>query len=165
MACQRCNSDRILSASAHCRDLGVFEIRGHEHEGYVPGDLGIGEDDDVSFDLCLDCGQMQGAWPLPQSKLERKANKKTKARLSDQAQRVVDHCLATNDGNVSDMLAMVMAGWLTFTTREIVEQVAEFINALTSEPRTAAMGEQLANVLEDWEHWPELEPLLHDEED
>jgi len=80
MACQRCNSDRILSASAHCRDLGVFEIHGQVHDGYVPGDLGIGEDDDVSFDLCLDCGQMQGAWPLPQSKLERKANKKTKAR-------------------------------------------------------------------------------------
>lgn len=30
---------------------------------YVPSDLNIGGGDYLSFDVCLDCGQMQGEWP------------------------------------------------------------------------------------------------------
>jgi len=42
----------------------------HSHNGYVPNDLGIGDGDYLEFDLCLDCGQIQGDFPLPSSKLE-----------------------------------------------------------------------------------------------
>ena len=72
--CQRCDSTRIISVTAHCNDLCVVSMGNAEKEGYVPEDLGIGGGDDVEFDLCLDCGQQQGTWPLPESKLERKTN-------------------------------------------------------------------------------------------
>jgi len=42
---------------------------GHQH-GYVPRDLGIGGGDDVNFDYCLDCGQIQGRFPLPTTAME-----------------------------------------------------------------------------------------------
>jgi hypothetical protein len=41
----------------------------HEH-GYVPRDLGIGGGDDVHFAYCLDCGQIQAAFPLPPTQME-----------------------------------------------------------------------------------------------
>ena len=108
MDCKRCGSNRILVASAHCRDLGCFEIAGQEHNGYVPDDLGIGGGDDVAFDLCLDCGQMQGDWPLPHSKMERKAVKEAvKLRLepSEFARTVVDRVI--HDGyNDTQVLTM-----------------------------------------------------------
>jgi hypothetical protein len=45
---------------------------GHEH-GYVARDLGIGGDD-VNFDYCLDCGQIQGKFPLPLTERERQGD-------------------------------------------------------------------------------------------
>ena len=41
----------------------------HEH-GYVPRDLGIGGGDDVQLAYCLDCGQIQGKFPLPPTQME-----------------------------------------------------------------------------------------------
>lgn len=70
MACQTCQSPRILSVFAHSVDRNSFTIQGKEQEGYVPDDLGIGRGDDVEFRLCLNCGQQQGTWPLPKSDLE-----------------------------------------------------------------------------------------------
>jgi hypothetical protein len=46
------------------------EINGAEHDGYVPEDLGIGGGDYVQFSYCLDCGQIQGTFPLPLTKIE-----------------------------------------------------------------------------------------------
>ena len=45
-------------------------LAGERHSGYVPRDLGIGGGDDIGFDYCLDCGQVQGAFPLPPSRME-----------------------------------------------------------------------------------------------
>ncbi len=39
-------------------------------DGYVPNDLGIGGGDYVEFRLCLNCGQMQGNYPMAVSALE-----------------------------------------------------------------------------------------------
>lgn len=43
-----------------------------EHDGYVLEDIGLGGryGDYVSGKLCLNCGQMQGTWPLPTTELE-----------------------------------------------------------------------------------------------
>jgi hypothetical protein len=41
------------------------------HDGYVPDDLGIGGGDYVEFDYCLDCGQLQGKFPLPPANIEK----------------------------------------------------------------------------------------------
>jgi hypothetical protein len=70
MACQKCKSERILSVNAKCSDLCNASIGGQEKDGYVPDDMGIGGGDYVEFDLCLDCGQLQGAFPLDKSELE-----------------------------------------------------------------------------------------------
>jgi hypothetical protein len=36
----------------------------------VPRDLGIGGGDDVQLTYCLDCGQIQGKFPLPPTQME-----------------------------------------------------------------------------------------------
>lgn len=68
MSCDNCNSERLLSVMAHCSDCCVMNYKEHEHEGYVPYDLGLGGGDDVEFTVCLDCGKIQGLskWPDPE---------------------------------------------------------------------------------------------------
>ena len=34
------------------------------YEGYVPGEIGIGGGDYIRMDICLDCGQVQGEFPV-----------------------------------------------------------------------------------------------------
>lgn len=74
--CQRCGSKRVIGVSGKCSDSfsamrhyddGTFQ----EKIGYVPEDLGIGEDKYMDFDYCLDCGQIQGQFPLPETLLEK----------------------------------------------------------------------------------------------
>lgn len=57
--CCSCGSIRIGSINAKSRDLNFFEYGEYEHDGYVPEGLGIGGDDYIEFDYCLDCGQIQ----------------------------------------------------------------------------------------------------------
>jgi hypothetical protein len=47
-----------------------IDLAGRHGRGYVPDDLGIGGGDDVHFAYCLDCGQIQGTFPLPPTRLE-----------------------------------------------------------------------------------------------
>lgn len=70
MQCQRCKSERIASVSAKCSDLCTITIGETEHDGDVPEDLMIGGGDYIEFDICLDCGQLQGDFPLQPSTLE-----------------------------------------------------------------------------------------------
>lgn len=79
MSCQKCGSNRILSFSAKCSDMFNCSIGQKEHDGYVPEDVGLGGryGDYVSGDLCMNCGQLQGTWPLPQSELEASEPEKT----------------------------------------------------------------------------------------
>lgn len=62
MAC-KCGSDRIASVTAKCSDCCYVELGSAHHDGYVPGDIGIGGGDYVEFKYCLECGQIQGPWP------------------------------------------------------------------------------------------------------
>lgn len=65
MACQKCSSIRIFSINAKCSDLcNVVSNTGLEHDGYVPENIGIGGGDYVEFDYCIDCGQIQGQFPI-----------------------------------------------------------------------------------------------------
>lgn len=41
------------------------QSEGFSHDGYVPDGLGIGGGDYLNFSFCLDCGQMQGEFPVP----------------------------------------------------------------------------------------------------
>lgn len=71
-ACGRCGSRRLCSVTAKCSDMCSVEVGDKETHGYVPGDLGIGGSDYVELTFCLDCGQIQGGWPKPPTKLEEK---------------------------------------------------------------------------------------------
>lgn len=73
MNCQRCNSLRLVEINAKCNDAcWVTDTRtGNTGNGYVPDDLGLGEGGDyIEVMYCLDCGQIQGTFPLPPTVLE-----------------------------------------------------------------------------------------------
>lgn len=74
MACQRCKSKRVAHINGKCRDLCFFRVgKGKEHDGYVPTDIGLedGYGDYIEFSYCLDCGQIQGKFPVPECAVER----------------------------------------------------------------------------------------------
>lgn len=63
MRCQVCNSDRVLELDAHSRDCNTVVFQGKESNSYLPYISGICGGDDVSVNICLDCGQTQGTFP------------------------------------------------------------------------------------------------------
>jgi len=69
--CQRCSSKRVFSVTAKCSDCCCVDGPGRQTtDGYVPDDIGIGGGDYVEMQWCLDCGQIQGTWPLPGTELD-----------------------------------------------------------------------------------------------
>lgn len=71
VSCQRCHSPRVATLSGKCSDMCNFQLGDLDHDGYVPDDVGIGGGDYIELDYCLDCGQIQGKWPLALSPLEK----------------------------------------------------------------------------------------------
>ena len=79
--CQRCESERVMCGGGKSSDMNHFYVgdRAVWHDGssridrkpgvadYVPGGLNIGGGDHIEFSVCLDCGQMQGKWPVPEN--------------------------------------------------------------------------------------------------
>jgi len=66
--CQRCGSGRVAETSGKCSDSCYFSVPEDgflQEDGYVPGVIGDGSGDYMTFSFCLDCGQMQGEWPVP----------------------------------------------------------------------------------------------------
>lgn len=70
-ACQRCSSERVLHASSHGRDCHDWSMGKKAGDGYLPNDFSLGGGDGMHVRVCLDCGQLQGKWPLPLSIFER----------------------------------------------------------------------------------------------
>lgn len=68
--CQQCRSLRLARVLGHCSDMCSIDVAGKHTHGYVPRDLGIGGGDDVHFLYCLDCGQIQGQFPVPPAAIE-----------------------------------------------------------------------------------------------
>lgn len=62
----KCGSKRIVDVVGKTSDLCNvrFTQTGKEKDGYVPDDMNIGGGDYLDFSLCLNCGQIQGEWPL-----------------------------------------------------------------------------------------------------
>jgi len=69
MSC-KCGSERIAYVSAKCSDMCNVSIGAKELNDCVPRDMGIGHGDYVEFSYCLDCGQIQGEFPLEKTDLE-----------------------------------------------------------------------------------------------
>jgi hypothetical protein len=60
-----CNNPKMMCVSAKCSDQFNCEYpNGTEHEGCVPDNIGIGSDDYVEFEYCVNCGKIQGEFPL-----------------------------------------------------------------------------------------------------
>lgn len=63
--CQNCESERILKIQGKCSDrFGMWGNNGQEYYGYVPDNIGIGGNDNIEFSYCLECGQIQGEFPV-----------------------------------------------------------------------------------------------------
>ncbi len=65
MNCQKCKSERVADISGWCQDRFTMSM-GNEDFGpyYVPYGVEIGGGDELGFKLCLDCGQIQGKFPV-----------------------------------------------------------------------------------------------------
>lgn len=70
MSCKTCKSTRIATVGAKCSDLCDVSLGDADKDGYVPSDMGIGGGDNIEFKWCLNCGQIQGKFPLPTTILE-----------------------------------------------------------------------------------------------
>ena len=70
MKCQRCKSDRILSICAKTSDLCSASYKDKEHEGYTPYIKPLGGGDYLETKICMECGQMQGDFPISEKVLE-----------------------------------------------------------------------------------------------
>jgi len=72
MKCQRCESERILKFSGKTSDLFSCYYMGKEHQGYVPKGIGINDKyrDYLQGRLCMECGQVQGEFPVPGPDIE-----------------------------------------------------------------------------------------------
>lgn len=66
--CQRCESPRVAEVSGKVTDSCHFSVPADgflQRDGYVPGVVGDAGGDYMEFDFCLNCGQIQGEWPVP----------------------------------------------------------------------------------------------------
>lgn len=66
MKCQRhgCCSDKIFSISAKSSDCNDYSYKEEQRQGYVPHNLNIGGGDYLEIAVCMDCGQLQGSFPV-----------------------------------------------------------------------------------------------------
>ena len=64
MICKKCNSERVATINAKCSDMCQIITDEINQDGYVPHNIGIGGGDYIEFDYCLECGQIQGDFPV-----------------------------------------------------------------------------------------------------
>ncbi len=65
MSCQKCESDRVIRLTGKCADLCFASFRGIESDGEAPDNIGLGGGDYIKVNVCLECGQVQGEFPVP----------------------------------------------------------------------------------------------------
>lgn len=62
--CQRCSSDRIGYVDGKTADRCFYTYKDIGHDGYVPKAVGIEGGDYIGLRYCLECGQIQGSFPV-----------------------------------------------------------------------------------------------------
>lgn len=67
--CQDCKSDKIAVVGGKVSDRFNLSLKNLDYEGYVPAGLNIGVGDYMRFRYCIDCGQIQGKFPLDLKKI------------------------------------------------------------------------------------------------
>ena len=61
---KNCESKRIVDIYAKSSDLNIVSFNGRESDGYLPYIKNIGGGDDVTTSICLECGKVQGSFPV-----------------------------------------------------------------------------------------------------
>lgn len=71
MSC-KCGSDRIMMVNGKTSDMCQCRYGDAESMSYVPKGLPFSDKygDCIEFDLCLECGRIQGKFPLSDSKVK-----------------------------------------------------------------------------------------------
>lgn len=69
-ACRQCRGPRLVRVVGHCSDVCSIDLAGKHTYGCGPRDLVIGGGDAIHFRYCLDCGQIQGNFPVPSTPSE-----------------------------------------------------------------------------------------------
>lgn len=59
-----CGSDRLLLVNGKVSDMCSVTVGEHTRDGYVPRNLNIGGGDYLEIEFCLDCGKVQGEFPI-----------------------------------------------------------------------------------------------------
>lgn len=65
MNCPKCNSSRILNIRARAKDMHSYVMVNNQEqwsEGY--GAVFSPDSDTTELDICLNCGQVQGTFPM-----------------------------------------------------------------------------------------------------
>jgi len=58
--CFRCESNIIMVVSGKCNDSCSLSLDHDNYDGYVPSEVNIGAGDYIVFNVCANCGQMEG---------------------------------------------------------------------------------------------------------
>lgn len=111
MKCQKCNSERVLEFNAKCSDRFSCFIGNNEHNDYPPEDIGLGGGDYIKGKLCLDCGQLQGKWPLPISELEQQTEETNNDEFEEEDESLVEWVV------IDTMSGRYMKDWKVWTRR------------------------------------------------
>lgn len=64
LKCIKCSSHRLLTINGKVSDMFSAYDEVIDYDGYVPKGLGIGGGDYISFQYCLNCGQIQNKFPI-----------------------------------------------------------------------------------------------------
>ena len=64
--CQRCESNKLFSMNAKFNDMFTFTYQGKNHDtpDYAPNVDNICDSDYAFPEICLECGQVQGNFPV-----------------------------------------------------------------------------------------------------
>lgn len=62
--CRECGAQRIAYIGGKCSDLGDFHYNGWKHSGYMPQIDHICGGNSIDINVCLECGQIQGDFPI-----------------------------------------------------------------------------------------------------
>lgn len=74
MRCDNCGNKRIVELFSHAKDMHTIRYRNFERRGYLPDGFGIGRGDDTEIDYCLECGKIQGSFPITDESIEEAIN-------------------------------------------------------------------------------------------
>ena len=91
--CQNCNSNRVIDIYSHASDLHSVSIPHMDYEqddGYMPYIDNLGGGDDLGFSVCLECGQIQGKWPVGDPELEHEGNEEDDEDEDDEENHETD---------------------------------------------------------------------------